>query len=182
MALATNASRLRIRLHQRFDGAAAAKDIAQKKITAYAGVPMMHAAILNTPGVEGIDLTSLKFCLSGGAPLSVAVQEAFKKLTGCRLCECWGTPNTGPVKPGSCGLPLPGIEIKFVDATDPAREVATGGRGEICIKGPNVMKGYWKKPDQSASAMTADGFFRTGDVGYRGKPASTQFIEPLASG
>ena len=163
-------------LHQKFDPAAAVSDITRKKITAYAGVPFMHVAILNLPGIEAIDLTSLKFCLSGGTPLPVAVQQAFGKLTGCRFHEGWGmsetslvgtfTPNMGPVKPGSCGIPLPGVEIKVVDAIDPTREVATAERGEICIKGPNVMKGYWKKPDETANAMTADGFFRTGDVGF----------------
>ena len=163
-------------LHERFDPGAAARDIAQKKITAYAGVPLMHAAIVNLPGVEAIDLTSLKFCLSGGTPLPLAIQQAFEKLTGCRLCVGWGmsetsttgtfTPNSGPAKPGSCGIPLPGIEIKVVNASDPAGDVTAGERGEICIKGPNVMKGYWKKPVESARAMTAEGFFRTGNVGY----------------
>ena len=72
----------------------------------------------------------------------------------------------GPVKPGSCGIPAPGIQMKFIDVANPEREVAFGERGEICVKGPNVMKGYWKQPEATANAMTADGFFRTGDVGY----------------
>ncbi len=162
-------------LHPRFDPAAAAKDIVLKKITIYAGVPTMHVAILNLPGVETMDFSSLKLCSSGGAPLPLAVQQGFEKLTGCRLTEGWGmtetsptgtfTPRTGPVKPGSCGVPIPGITMKFVDVANPDREVALGERGEICVKGPNVMKGYWKKPEETANAMTADGFFRTGDVG-----------------
>ena len=163
-------------LHPRFDPAAAVKDIAAKKITAFSGVPTMHVAILNLPGVEKMDLSSLKFCGSGGAPLPLAVQEAFQKLASCRLTEGWGmsetsptgtfTPRTGPVKPGSCGIPVPGIELKFIDVANPERAVALGERGEICVKGPNVMKGYWKQPEATANAMTADGFFRTGDVGY----------------
>ena len=163
-------------LHPRFDPAAAVKDIAAKKITAFSGVPTMHVAILNLPGVEKMDLSSLKFCGSGGAPLPLAVQEAFQKLASCRLTEGWGmsetsptgtfTPRTGPVKPGSCGIPVPGIELKFIDVANPERAVALGERGEICVKGPNVMKGYWKQPEPTANAMTADGFFRTGDVGY----------------
>jgi long-chain acyl-CoA synthetase len=163
-------------LHPRFDAAAAVKDIAAKKITVFAGVPTMHAAILSLPGVEKSDLSSLKFCSSGGAPLPLAVQEAFQKLASCRLTEGWGmsetsptgtfTPRAGPVKPGSCGIPVPGIELKFIDVANPEREVAFGERGEICVKGPNVMKGYWKQPEATANAMTADGFFRTGDVGY----------------
>jgi long-chain acyl-CoA synthetase len=163
-------------LHPRFDAAAAAKDIALKKITVYAGVPTMHVAIINLPGVEKMDFSSLKFCSSGGAPLPLAVQQGFEKLTGRRLTEGWGmtetsptgtfTPRDGPVKPGSCGIPIPRVQMKFIDVTDPEREVAPGERGEICVKGPNVMKGYWKKPEETANAMTADGFFRTGDVGF----------------
>jgi long-chain acyl-CoA synthetase len=162
-------------LHPRFDPAAAAKDIEAKKITFFAGVPTMHVAILNLPGVEAMDLSSLKLCSSGGAPLPVAVQQDFEKLVGCRLTEGWGmtetsptgtfTPVSGPVKPGSCGIPLPGIQMKFIDVANPEREVTLGERGEICVKGPNVMRGYWKKPEATAAAMTADGFFRTGDVG-----------------
>jgi long-chain acyl-CoA synthetase len=163
-------------LHPRFDAAAAARDIALKKITVYAGVPTMHVAILNVPGVETMDLTSLRFCSSGGAPLPLAVQHDFEKLVGARLTEGWGmtetsptgtfTPRTGPARRGSCGIPIPGIELKFVDVANPEREVAVGERGEICVRGPNVMKGYWKNPEATANAMTADGFFRTGDVGY----------------
>jgi long-chain acyl-CoA synthetase len=163
-------------LHPRFDPAAAAKDIVLKKITVFAGVPTMHVAILNLPGVATIDFSSLKLCSSGGAPLPLAVQQGFEKLTGCRLTEGWGmtetsptgtfTPRTGPVKPGSCGIPIPGIQMKFIDVANPDREVARGERGEICVKGPNVTKGYWKKPEETANAMTADGFFRTGDVGF----------------
>ncbi len=162
-------------LHPRFDPAAAARDIMLKKITVYAGVPTMHVAIVNLPGVETMDFSSLKVCSSGGAPLPLAVQKGFEKLVSGRLCEGWGmsetsptgtfTPRTGPVKEGSCGMPLPQIQMKFIDVAEPEREVNLGERGEICVKGPNVMKGYWKKPEATAAAMTADGFFRTGDVG-----------------
>ncbi len=163
-------------LHPRFDPPAVAKDIALKKITIFPAVPTMHVALLNLPGIEKYDLSSLKFCGSGGAPLPVAVQEKFQALAGCRLTEGWGmsetspvgtfTPRQGAVKPGSCGIPMPRLEMKFVDVVDPSHEVALGERGEICVRGPNVMKGYWKKPDATREAMTSDGFFRTGDVGY----------------
>ena len=152
------------------------KDIVEKKITAMPGVPTMFVAMLNAPGVEKMDLSSLRFCSSGGAPLPVAVQAAFQKVTGCRLTEGWGmtetsptgtfTPQSGPVKPGSCGVPLPGIDFKFAVVAHAGAYVARGERGEICIKGPNVMKGYWKNPQATADSMTADGYFRTGDVGY----------------
>jgi long-chain acyl-CoA synthetase len=163
-------------LHPRFDAAAAVKDIVEKKITVYMGVPTMHVALLSVPGVETMDFSSLRYCASGGAPLPVAVQERFERVVGRRLTEGWGmtetaplgtfTPREGPRKLGSCGVPYPGTEMKFIDVADPEREVELGERGEICVKGPNVMKGYWRKPEATANAMTADGFFRTGDVGY----------------
>jgi len=163
-------------LHPRFDPAAALKDIVEKKISVYLGVPTMHVALLSVPGVEKMDFSSLRLCGSGGAPLPVAVQERFEQVVGRRLTEGWGmtetapigtfTPREGPRKPGSCGVPYPGTEMKFVDVTDPEREVKPGERGEICVKGPNVMKGYWKQPKATADSMTKDGFFRTGDVGY----------------
>ena len=163
-------------LHPRFDPAAAAKDIAAKKITVYMGVPTMHVALLSVPGVESMDWSSLRLCASGGAPLPLAVQQRFEKIVGCRLTEGWGMTETAPIgtftprastgKPGSCGIPYPTTEMKFIDVADPEREVALGERGEICVKGPNVTKGYWKQPKATAESMTKDGFFRTGDVGY----------------
>ena len=163
-------------LHPRFDPAAVAKDIALKKVTVFPGVPTMHLALLSLPDIDTYDLKSLKFCSSGGAPLPVAVQQRFQAVTGALLTEGWGmsetapagtfTPRDGRRKPGSCGLPMPHLEMKFIDAADPSRELPLGERGEICVKGPNVMRGYWKKPAETAAAMTADGFFRTGDVGF----------------
>ena len=163
-------------LHTRFDPDAVIRDIAAKKITAFPGVPTMFVAILNHPAAAKADLRSLKWCNSGGAPLPLEVQNAFERLTGCRLAEGWGmtetsptgtfTPVPGPQKPGSCGIPSPGITIKFLSIDDDRTYVAQGERGEMCISGANVMKGYWKKPDATAAVTTFDGFMRTGDVGY----------------
>ncbi len=163
-------------LHTRFDVGAIVKDIVEKKITSFPGVPTMYVAIINYPGIEQVDLSSLKYCASGGAPLPLQVQERFQKLSGCRLAEGWGMTETSPTgtftpphshpRPGSCGIPIPGITIKFADVDQPGRYVSLGERGEICIGGPNVMKGYWKKPDATRDSMTPDGFLRTGDVGY----------------
>jgi long-chain acyl-CoA synthetase len=163
-------------LHPRFDPAAAVKDIVEKKITVYMGVPTMHVAILGVPEIETMDFSSLRLCGSGGAPLPVAVQERFESVIRCQLNEGWGMTETAPVgtfnpregarRRGSCGLPYPGTEMKFIDVANPEREVKLGERGEICVKGPNVTKGYWKKPEATADSMTADGFFRTGDVAY----------------
>jgi long-chain acyl-CoA synthetase len=163
-------------LHPRFDPAAAVKDMVDKKITVYLGVPTMHVAILSVPGVEKMDFSALRLCGSGGAPLPVAVQDRFESVIGRKLTEGWGMTETAPLgtfnprdgvrRRGSCGVPYPGTEMKFIDVADPEREVKLGERGEICVKGPNIMKGYWKKPEATANSMTADGFFRTGDVGY----------------
>jgi long-chain acyl-CoA synthetase len=163
-------------LHVRFDIPTVVKDIAEKRIGVFCGVPTMFVALLNTPLGDKLDLSSLRLCNSGGAPLPVPVREAFAKLTGCWVGEGWGMTETsaagtftsprGASKPGSCGVPFPGCTIRFAALDDPARSVPLGEKGEICISGPNVMKGYWKQPAATAEAFTPDGFLRTGDVGY----------------
>lgn len=163
-------------LHARFDLEAVIKDLAAKRITVFPGVPTMYTAVISHPDVDKFDLTSLKFCGSGGAPLPAEVLTKFQAKTGCKLVEGWGmtetspsgtfTPVHGMQKAGSCGMPMPGITLKFLSVEDPAKYVPYGERGEICIKGANVMKGYWQNPQATAESTTADGFFRTGDVGY----------------
>ncbi|MDO8178443.1 MAG: long-chain fatty acid--CoA ligase [Undibacterium sp.] len=163
-------------LHTRFDVDAVVKDLAGKKITVFPGVPTMYTAIIHYPAIKEYDLSSLKFCNSGGAPLPAEVLQQFQSLTGCTLLEGWGMTETSPTgtftplggkrKAGSCGLPTPGIRFKFASIDDPQRYVAQGERGEMCVAGANIMKGYWNKPEASAESFTADGFFRTGDVGY----------------
>ena len=163
-------------LHTRFDVDAVVKDLAGKKITVFPGVPTMYTAIIHHPEIKNFDLRSLKFCNSGGAPLPAEVLQKFQALTGCTLLEGWGmtetsptgtfTPTSGVRKHGSCGLPTPGIRFKFASIDDPRMYVARGERGEICVAGANIMKGYWNKPEANRDAFTADGYFRTGDVGY----------------
>jgi len=163
-------------LHVRFDVEAVLKDLTTLRVTSFPGVPTMFTALINHPGVDKLDLTSLKFCGSGGAPLPLEVAQRFAQLTGCPLSEGWGMTETSPTgtftpvhgkrRAGSCGMPMPRIVIKFLDLVDPSRYVALGERGEICISGPNVMKGYWNKPEATAAVTTFDGFMRTGDVGY----------------
>ena len=163
-------------LHARFDPEAVVKDIAAKRISGFPGVPTMFAALLALPGLGKLDLTSLRFCSSGGAPLPVELANAFEQATGCALTEGWGMTETSPTgtftpreaarRPASCGMPVPGMSLKVVSIDDPAREMPLGERGEICVKGPNVMKGYWKNPAATAASMTPDGYFRTGDGGY----------------
>ena len=161
-------------LHARFDLDAVINDLVAKKISVFVGVPTMYMAMANHPKVKAGELRSLKFCGSGGAPLPVEVAQRFFELTGAQLCEGWGMTETSPTgtftpahgmrKAGSCGMPIPNIELKFESLTEPGRDAAPGEPGELCIRGPNVMKGYWNNPDATAKSMTADGFFRSGDV------------------
>jgi long-chain acyl-CoA synthetase len=163
-------------LHARFDLDAVVHDLVGKRISFFAGVPTMYTALANHPSVVAGGLRSLQFCGSGGAPLPVEVANRFFELTGCKLNEGWGMTETSPTgtftpvhgmrKAGSCGMPLPNIELKFESLTEPGTYAAPGEPGELCIKGPNVMKGYWKNEAATAKSMTADGFFRSGDVAY----------------
>jgi long-chain acyl-CoA synthetase len=162
--------------HARFEVDAVIRDIARKKISTFCGVPTMYVALLAASQKNDLDLSSLKVCNSGGAPLPVEVREAFRQRTGATLAEGWGMTETtacgtfssprGITKAGSCGQPLPRVELEFRDIDDPNKTVPLGERGEICVRAPFVMKGYWKNPSATAEVMTSDGFLRTGDVGY----------------
>jgi long-chain acyl-CoA synthetase len=131
-------------------------------------------AIMNHPKLKSFDLSSLKFCLSGGAPLPLDVKQNFELLTGCKLVEGYGlseaspvvtaNPLEGPVKEGSIGQPLPATIVSLRALEDPSREVPLGEKGELCIKGPQVMKGYWNRPEETAAQFVGD-YLRTGDVG-----------------
>jgi len=161
-------------LHPRFDVEAVLKEISAKKVTSFPGVPTMFTALLTHPDIAKYDLSSLKYCGSGGAPLPLEVAQRFERATGCPLSEGWGMTETSPTgtftpvhgmrKANSCGIPLPQIEIRMLDVDDPSRYLPIGERGELCIRGPNVMKGYWNHPEATAEATTFDGMLRTGDV------------------
>jgi len=152
----------------------AIKLIGETKPTVLPGVPTLFTALLNHPNLSKLDLTGLKFCLSGGAPLPGEVKQRFEALTRCRVVEGYGLTETSPVvscnpldgddRPGTIGLPLPGTCLSLRDLDDPTKEVAIGERGEICVKGPQVMKGYWGRPEETAEQFVDD-YLRTGDVG-----------------
>jgi long-chain acyl-CoA synthetase len=152
----------------------ALKLIDKARPTCMPGVPTLFNAVMNHPKLKSFDLSSLKFCLSGGAPLPLEVKQQFEKLTGCKLVEGYGlseaspvvtcNPIEGPVKQNSIGQPLPGTIVSLRDVGDPTVEVPDGERGEICISGPQVMKGYWKKPNETAGQFVGE-YLRTGDVG-----------------
>jgi long-chain acyl-CoA synthetase len=148
------------------------KLIDKTKPTVMPGVPTLFNALMNHPKLKSFDLSSLKFCLSGGAALPQEIKARFEGLTGCKLVEGYGLSETSPVltcnpldggPPGSIGLPLPQTVLSLRDITDPTREVAQGERGEVCAAGPQVMQGYWQRPDETASQFTGT-FLRTGDV------------------
>ncbi len=164
-----------ISLHQRFDVGAVLDDIARKRATAFPGVPTMWIALANDPTLESRDLSSLTLAGSGGAPLPVEVARLFQRKTGLALKSGWGMTETcspgtghpaeGPDKPGSIGLMLPGIEMDVVALDDSSKVLATGEVGEIRIRGPNVTRGYWNRPQETAEAFVGDRFL-TGDIGY----------------
>ena len=164
-----------ISLHQRFDVGAVLRDIEVKRATVFPGVPTMWIALANDPSLESRDLSSLVSAGSGGAPLPVEVAKVFERKTGLTLKSGWGMtetcspgtghPAAGPDKPGSIGLMLPGIELDVVSLDDPSKTLSPGEVGEIRIKGPNVTKGYWNRPQETAQAFVGDRFL-TGDIGY----------------
>ena len=149
------------------------KAIATHRVTLFPGVPAMFNAINNFPGVDTVDLSSVTSCFSGSAPLPTDVLERFERLTGSKIVEGFGLTETSPVthtnpvkgtrKIGSIGVPVPGTDAKVVDLADGVTEVPTGTEGELIIKGPQVMKGYWNKPD-ATRAMIRDGWLYTGDI------------------
>lgn len=149
--------------------------IAHKKPTMFPGVPTIYTAINTFPEIQRYDLSSIRYCLSGGAPLPVEVKAEFERLTGCTLAEGYGLSETSPVvcanpiaglnKPGSIGLPMPGTVIEIRSLDDPKQLMGRGERGEVCVRGPQVMLGYWNRPEATEAVMI-DGALRTGDVGY----------------
>lgn len=151
------------------------KTIHKRRPTLFPGVPTIYTAINNAPTLKKYDVSSIKFCISGGAPLPVEVKHEFEKLTGCNLVEGYGLTEASPVtncnpiggidKAGSIGIPLPGTIIEIRSPDDPGKLMPTGEKGEVCVIGPQVMAGYWKRPDDTAKTIV-DGRLRTGDIGY----------------
>ncbi len=147
--------------------------IHKEKPTMMPAVPTIFTAMLNHPKLKSFDMSSMKFCISGGAPLPLEIKLQFEELTGSSVVEGYGlseaspvvtcNPMDGPVVSGSIGLPLPQTSISLRDLSDPSREVPAGERGELCVKGPQVMKGYWNRPKETADQFNGE-FLRTGDV------------------
>jgi long-chain acyl-CoA synthetase len=155
----------------KFDPGEALEIMQRDGVTHFYGVPTMYGALLHHPGRESCDTSSLRICVTGGAAMPVEVLRGFEEAFGCEVLEGYGLSETSPVassnhpgrprKPGSIGTPLREVEMKVVDENDD--EVAQGEVGEIVIRGHNVMKGYWQRPDATEEAMRG-GWFHTGDM------------------
>jgi long-chain acyl-CoA synthetase len=166
----------RLVLLPRFEPAAVLETMAREQVTFWIGVPTMYWALLDHVAAASIDpapiAANLSLCVSGGAPMPVDVMRRFESTFGVRVLEGYGLSETSPVacfnqihrasKPGTVGLPIFGVEVRCVD--DSERPVAAGERGEVVIRGPNIMKGYYKRPEATAETMRG-GWFHTGDIG-----------------
>ena len=175
-------------MHPRFEIEPVLKDITKKKPTFMPGVPTMFAAINGYPKLAAHDLGSIKVCISGGAPLPLEVKQRFETLSGCKLVEGYGLTEAAPIvtanpieglnKEGSIGLPMPRTRIVITSRDDPHKVLEIGEHGEICVTGPQVMAGYWKRPDETAGVMV-EGRLRTGDVGYMDEDGYTFIIDRI---
>lgn len=161
----------------RFDAGQALKTLARVKATAIPGVPTMYQALLDHPNCGKTDFSSLRVCISGGAPLPQPLKQRFEAMTGARLIEGYGltetagvataNPYEGEERPGTIGQPIPGTRIRLLDKEDPSQDAPAGEPGELAIQGPQVMRGYWRRPEAALAAFAErpDGrWLRTGDV------------------
>lgn len=163
-----------ILLKPRFETADILKTIQRYRPSIFPGVPQMYIALKDFPGVRKYGIQSIKACISGSAPLPVEVQEAFEKLTRGRLVEGYGlteattvthaNPLDGQRKVGSIGIPLPSTEARLVDLRKGEKEVPVGQIGELAIRGPQVMLGYWSDPEATSQVLNRDGWLLTGDI------------------
>jgi long-chain acyl-CoA synthetase len=142
------------------------------RMTAITGVNTLFNGLLNTPGFEKVDFSALHLTLGGGTAVQRAVAERWKKITGVTLVEAYGLTETSPaacMNPldipeynGSIGLPIPSTDVAIRD--DDNKPVPVGQPGELCVRGPQVMKGYWQRPEETAKVLGTDGWLHTGDV------------------
>ncbi len=156
----------------RFDAGKALAIMEHERVTVFEGVPTMFTALLHHPERERFDVSALRLCVSGGAALPVEILRGFEREFGCVVLEGYGLSETSPVAsfnhpdrervPGSIGTPVEGVEMRLVD--NDRQDVPAGEVGEIAIRGHNVMKGYWNRPEATAEAIDADGWFYTGDM------------------
>ena len=162
--------------------------IDKEKPTVFLGVPTIYSAINEHRELDNYDLSSLKFCISGGAPLALAIKTKFEAVTGCTLVEGYGLTEAGPVvtinpfngesPEDSAGLPLPGTLVEIVSTEDPERVLPLGETGEICVTGPQVMAGFWNRPVETREALRG-GRLRTGDLGYLDRDGYLHIVDRI---
>jgi long-chain acyl-CoA synthetase len=155
------------------DFAAVLKELSKYRFHSFPAVNTLFNALANHPDFDQVDWSHLKISVGGGMAVQQATARLWLEKTGCPICEGYGLSETSPsvtcnpvdstAYSGNIGLPMPSTELKLLD--DEGRELPPGTPGEIAIRGPQVMAGYWQRPDETAKVMTADGFFRTGDIG-----------------
>ena len=155
------------------------------QVNSFPAVNTLYNALLHSPGFDKVDFSKLKTSVAGGMAAQKPVAEAWLKTTGCALSEGYGLSETSPVLTcnpsdtdkftGSIGIPIPSTYISIRD--DDGKEVPLGQPGEICAKGPQVMSGYWNRPEETANVMTADGYFRTGDIGVMAPDGFIKIID-----
>ena len=161
------------------------KELSKYEVNSFPAVNTLYNALLHHPDFHKLDWSALKCAIGGGMAVQKSVAEAWVKATGHPIIEGYGLSETAPVLTcnrgdivawsGTIGLPMPSTEISIRD--DQGAEVALGEAGEICARGPQVMPGYWKRPDETAKVMTADGFFRTGDIGIMDEEGSIRIVD-----
>jgi long-chain acyl-CoA synthetase len=159
----------------RFNAKQALVELRRTRPRSLPGVPTMYQALLDAPGMKPSDFSSLRYCISGGAPLPAQLKEEWERITGARVIEGYGlsessgvvstNPYEGLNKPGTIGQPLAGTRVRLVDKEDPTRPPPPGEPGEIVVSGPQIMKGYWNRPEADADTFVDDHWLRTGDVG-----------------
>lgn len=179
---------LEIIIHPKFDLKTVLHDIHHKKPTLVPGVSTLYATINNYKFLSKYDLTSIKMCISGGGPLPVDVKLEFERITGCRLVEGYGLTESSPVvscnplfgenKTGTIGMPLPGTIIEVVDIEDDTKVLGVGEVGEICIRGPQVMRGYYNRKDETDKVIK-HGRLHTGDVGLMDADGYFKIVDRL---
>ncbi len=161
------------------------KELGKHKYTTITGVNTLFNGLMHHPDFEKLDFSALRISNGGGMAVQKAVAEKWKKITGVTLTEGYGLTETSPVATtnppdakefsGSIGLPVPSTDISIRD--DAGSELPLGEAGEICIRGPQVMAGYWQRPEETAKVMTADGFFRSGDIGIMDEKGHTRIVD-----
>lgn len=177
----------------RFNAKQALAELRRTRPTAMPGVPTMYQALLDAPGMKPDDFASLRYCISGGAPLPEQLKTSFESLTGARVIEGYGlsesagvvscNPYEGLNKPGSIGQPIIATRVRLVDKEDPTRPPPPGEPGEIVVSGPQIMKGYWNRPEADAAVFVEAGgegrWLRTGDVGMIDEDGYVRIVDRL---